>query len=82
MVHALATFNLAFSQDANTEPEAGFNLDLFADLTLAARLAASPVKKLTSKEKRAGLVPTVDPKGVQTTNFLLCLGRALSLIME
>ena len=82
MVHALVTFNLAFSQDANTEPESGFNLDLFHDLTLAARLSASPVKKLTSKEKRTGLVRTVDPQGAQITNFLLCLGRALALVME
>ena len=81
MIHALVTFKLAFGQD-NTREELGFNLDQFHDLTLAARLSLSPVKKLTTKERRTSLIPAVDPQGTQIANFLLCLGKALALVTE
>ena len=81
MIHALVTFKLAFGQD-NTREELGFNLDQFHDLTLAARLSSSPVKKLTTKERRTSLIPAVDPQGTQIANFLLCLGKALALVTE
>lgn len=82
MVNALTTFNPVFCQDKSSEPDVGFDVDQFSDLTLVERLSTSPVKKVTSKEKRAGVIPCDDPKEGRTINFLFNLGRGLELIME
>ena len=82
MVNALTTFHLVFCQDESSEPDVGFDVDQFSDLTLVERLSTSPVKKVTSKEKRAGVIPCDDPKEGRTINFLFNLGRGLELIME